>query len=79
MKVVSSLKVVDEVRVYKSVCVEDVSHQDFDILALGEDHKGERFDSVINWCEDNGKSVVRLKRTRGISSTDIKNRILEEG
>ena len=45
---------------------------EFDVLALGEDHIGGRFDAITEWCRAHGKSVVRLKRTPGISSSDIK-------
>ena len=45
---------------------------DFDILALGEDHTGERFKKAEQWCCDNGKDIVHLKRTPGICSSDIK-------
>ena len=51
---------------------------DFDILALGEDHKGERFDIATKWCEEHGKKVVRLKRTPGISSSQIKSGLQNE-
>ena len=51
---------------------EDGKKIDFDILALGEDHVGDRFDKVINWCKEHNKQVVRLKRTPNICSSDIK-------
>lgn len=44
-------------------------------LALGEDHVGGRFQVVEDWCISHGKKVVRLKRTKGISSSDIKNEL----
>ncbi len=45
------------------------------VLALGEDHVGERFDKIVEWCDTNGKKVVRLKRTKGISSAIVKDRV----
>lgn len=72
VEIIKALRVVDEVIVYNTVSVESISKIDFDILALGEDHVGGRFDVVTNWCEENGKRVVRLKRTQGICSSDIK-------
>ena len=48
---------------------------DFDILALGEDHRGGRFDECVKWCEEHGKEVVRLKRTPNICSSDIKKEL----
>ena len=45
---------------------------EFDILALGEDHIGTRWDKLSEWCNQKGKEVVRLKRTEGICSSEIK-------
>ena len=73
MEIIESLKTVDKVVVYETVGVEALQKIDFDILALGEDHKGTRFDEIVNWCNENGKRVVRLKRTPGICSSEIKN------
>ncbi len=78
VELVESMRMVDEVCVY---CIADVSEFeriDFDVLAFGEDQVGERFDELIHWCEAHGKDVVRLKRTSGISSSDIKNRLLNK-
>ncbi len=75
IEILESLRIVDEVVVYKNVCSEELSKIEFDILALGEDHHGSRFDDVENWCRSNGKSVVRLKRTPNISSSDIKKEL----
>lgn len=74
-EIISALKVVDEVIIYDSVCVDVLRKIEFDVLALGEDHVGERFDRIVSWCKDNEKEVVRLKRTQGICSTDIKNEL----
>lgn len=75
MDIISALRIVDEVKIYNTVCVEELEKIDFDILALGEDHIGARFDEITQWCNEHGKSVVRLKRTPGICSTDIKGNI----
>lgn len=75
IEMIESIKYVDEVRVYNSVSIEELKKIDFDILALGEDHKGERFDRVAEWCLNNEKEVVRLKRTNGICSSSIKKSI----
>lgn len=71
----SSLKIVDKVLVYDTVCVDTIKKIDFDILALGEDHKGQRFDEIEQWCIENNKKIVRLKRTPGICSSDIKKEL----
>lgn len=75
VEIIESLKVVDRVTVYQTVCTDFLETIDFEVLALGEDHVGERFDKIVEWCDVNGKKVVRLKRTRGISSTIVKDRI----
>lgn len=72
VEMLEALRIVDKVIVYDSVCVETLEKIDFDILALGEDHKGGRFDEVEKWCNEYNKKVVRLKRTPGICSSDIK-------
>ena len=75
VEILESLKCVDEVIVYESLCPEYLETVDFDILALGEDHVGGRFDIAYDWCKEHGKDVVRLKRTPGICSRDIKKEL----
>lgn len=75
VEMLEALRIVDKVIVYDSVCVETLEKIDFDILALGEDHKGGRFDEVEKWCNEHNKKVVRLKRTPGICSSDIKKKL----
>ena len=78
VEILESLRIVDKVVRFNSVGVESLEQIDFDILALGEDHKGERFDIATKWCEEHGKKVVRLKRTPGISSSQIKSGLQNE-
>ena len=79
VEMLEALRIVDKVVVYNTVSIEALKMIEekagFDILALGEDHKGERFDVISKWCHENNKSVVRLKRTPGIASSDIKGEI----
>lgn len=75
VEMLEALKIVDKVVVYESVEPKFLESVDFDILALGEDHRGGRFDVVEQWCKEHGKKVVRLKRTEGICSSDIKNSV----
>lgn len=75
IEIIEALRIVDEVVVYETVCVAALEKIDFDILALGEDHRGGRFDEVEKWCNEHGKQVVRLKRTPGIASSDIKKQL----
>lgn len=72
VEILEGLRVVDKVVVYDTVGVHALEKIDFDILALGEDHRGGRFDEVEQWCNEYGKRVVRLKRTPGICSSEIK-------
>ena len=76
IEILESLKMVDKVIVYETVSPETLEKIDFDILALGEDHRGLRFDLVEKWCREHGKNVVRLKRTPGISSSEVKNDLM---
>ena len=73
VEILEALKIVDEVVVYDTVGEATLEKIDFDILALGEDHKGGRFEEVEKWCNEHGKKVVRLRRTPGICSSEIKN------
>lgn len=75
VEILEGLRIVDCVIIYDIVCVETLKKIDFDILALGEDHRGERFDCIEQWCVEHGKQVVRLKRTQGICSSDIKQEL----
>ena len=61
--------------VYGTLSIGTLQVIDFDILALGEDHTGDRFTIVENWCYEQNKSVIRLKRTPGISSSEIKQQL----
>lgn len=75
VEMLEALRVVDKVVVYQTVGVDALTTIDFDILALGEDHIGARFDEITNWCDTHGKKVVRLKRTPGIASSEIKKHL----
>lgn len=75
VEILSALRVVDEVVVYDVVGVDALEKIDFDVLALGEDHIGARFDEITEWCNANNKSIVRLKRTPGICSSEIKKEL----
>lgn len=77
VEMLEALKIVDEVRVYETVSVDTLKNIEFDILALGEDHHGGRFDDIECWCKKHGKKVIRLKRTPGIASSTIKNELLK--
>lgn len=75
VEILNAIRIVDEVMVYQTVNVETLQKIDFDVLALGEDHRGGRFDIAEHWCNENNKKVVRLKRTPGICSSEIKRNL----
>ena len=69
-----ALRVVDEVVIYRDVN-EDIKRFDFDVFAIGEDQTHSGFQQAVSYCEKEGKQVVRMKRTEGISSSEIKDHI----
>ncbi len=73
-ELIGGLRVVDEVTSYTDVD-EKVKEIDFDVFAVGEDQKHAGFMRAIDWCRENGKEVVRLKRTPGICSSEIKENL----
>ena len=73
VEMVKALRIVDEVVVYRHINADTIGDFDFDVLCLGEDHTNERFQKIVEWCHAHGKEVARLKRTPGISSTDLRN------
>lgn len=68
---VSTIKYVDEVVLYKDVD-KDIQKIDFDILIRGEDQQHAGFQRAFDWCAKNGKDVIMLPRTEGISSTMLR-------
>lgn len=74
-ELVGALRVVDEVVDYTDVDV-TIKTLNFDVFAIGEDQNHEGFQRAIKWCEDNGKDVVRMRRTPGICSSEIKNKLV---
>lgn len=75
MEMVGALKCVDKVVSYTQVD-ESIKTIDFDLLVVGPDQNHSGILRGINWAKDNGKEVVVMSRTPGISSTEIKERLL---
>lgn len=71
MYMVSTIKYVDEVVVYRDVD-KDIQHIDFDVFAKGPDQVHDGFKRAVEWCEGNHKEVVVIPRTEGISSTMLR-------
>ena len=70
-EIVSAVKYVDSVIEYRQVD-EDIVNIDFDVLILGGDQTHAGIMRAVKWSEEHGKEVVRLERTPGICSSDIK-------
>lgn len=68
---VASIRYVDMVVTYKDVDI-DIKNIDFDILAVGPDQNHAGFKRAFAWCKENGKEVVVIPRTDGISSTVLR-------
>lgn len=68
---VGALRVVDEVVTYTDVDT-TIMDIDFDVFAIGEDQNHAGFQRAVKWCEGNGKKVIRMKRTPGLCSSEIK-------
>ena len=71
MYMVSAIRYVDEVVTYKDVDV-DIQNIDFDVFAKGPDQMHAGFQRAMAWCRENGKEVVTIPRTEGISSTMLR-------
>ena len=66
-----SIRYIDEIVIYKDVDV-DIKNIEFDILAVGPDQTHVGFQRAIRWSRENGKEVVVMPRTEGISSSELK-------
>ncbi len=74
MYMVKSIRFVDDVVVYYAV--DDIVKQiDFDIFVVGPDQQHEGFQRAIDWCRSQGREVIVLPRTEGISSSWLKEQI----
>ena len=71
VKMISALRYVDEVVPYGDID-ESIKCIDFTVFAIGGDQVHQGFQRAVEWCEQNGKDVVRLTRTDGISSTQLR-------
>lgn len=71
-KMIETLRTVDKAIPYDVVGVDAVKDLDWNILVVGPEHTNERFQKLFKWCAENGKEVVTLPRTEGISTTRLK-------
>ena len=70
-KMIAALRYVDEVVPYRDID-ESIKDIDFDIFAIGGDQTHAGFQRAVAWCEANGKKVLRMTRTEGISSSQLR-------
>lgn len=68
---VSAVRWVDLVLTYRDVDV-DIKNIEFDVFVKGPDQQHAGFQRAIKWCNENGKQVVVVPRTEGISSTMLR-------
>lgn len=75
LQMLKTLRTVDKVFPYDGVGVTAIENIPFDILVVGPEHTNERFQRLFKWCLENGKEVVTLPRTEGVSTTWLKGLI----
>ena len=71
---IEALRIVDEVITYQDVDT-ILPTVDFDIFVIGEDQTHAGFKRAVEWCQEHEKKVIRMPRTPGISSSEIKNHL----
>ena len=71
-KMIRALRYVDEVVHYRDID-ESITQIDFTVFAIGGDQIHAGFQRAVKWCGENGKEVVRLSRTDGISTSQLKS------
>ena len=73
---IKSIRYVDEVITYTDVdkIVKEVG---FDVFVTGTDQCHAGFQRAIQWCEEHGKEHTVLARTDGVSSSELKAKILD--
>ena len=69
---VSSVRWVDKVVTYQDVDL-DIQHMRFDVFVKGPDQQHDGFKRAVEWCKSNGKEVIVVPRTDGISSTLLRS------
>ena len=70
-QMIQALRYVDAVVPYGDID-ESIKKIRFDIFAIGEDQLHAGFQRAREWCNQNGKRVVKLSRTQGISSSQLR-------
>ena len=68
VRMIKNLKCVDDIDV-------DIKQASFDVWVKGPDQSHQGFINATEWCNENGKQVVTMPRTEGISSSYLKKLI----
>ena len=74
---IKSIRYVDEVITYTDVD-KIVQEVDFDVFVTGPDQCHAGFLRAIQWCEEHGKEHIVLARTLGVSSSELKEKIVKK-
>lgn len=74
---VDAIKYVNQVVIYKDIDA-IVRQVDFDVFVVGEDQTHDGFVLAKEYCRKQGREVVVLPRTEGISSSILKNLIKQK-
>ena len=74
---VASVKYVDEVVTYSDVD-KIIKKIDFDIFVKGLDQNHDGFKRATEYCRKTGKEIITLSRTKGVSSTKLRNLISKD-
>jgi len=77
-EMIRALRCVDEVFTYRTIG-EDIKKLDFDVFVKGPDQIHADVQAAVEWCRENGKEVVVLPRTEGISTTYLKRLVAALG
>jgi len=71
VRMIEAIRYVDEVVPYDDVD-EFVKTVEFNVFVVGGDQNHSGFQRAVQWCREQGREVVRLSRTTGISSSQIR-------
>lgn len=71
-EIIRNLRFVDNVVFYERID-ELVKNVEFDVLCHGPDNTNDLCMRAYKWCRDNGRNVVEIPRTEGVSSSKIRS------
>lgn len=77
ISMIKSIRYVDEVITYTDVD-DIIKNVECDVFVTGPDQCHSGFQRAIQWCEGHGIEHIVLARTDGVSSSELKTKILEK-